>query len=109
MPVTEISSLLFIKKLLGLEQWLVQVPVLGLALPQLGGLLPARLLALTRRLGAGLWLGLEHVPTEDTRVLPAGERIAENRVQLPAFGVAALYIRWAGHNLINHYGRRGAG
>ncbi len=91
-----------LRKQVRLEQGLSHVPVLRTVFLPSGGLLPAGPLALINCLNIGFWLGLEQVPTENTCVLPTGENIPVNRVQLPTTGITALHIDWARHKLTTH-------
>ena len=78
------------------------VPVLRAAFFLPGGLFSAQPFALINSFNIGYRVGLEHLPTENTGVLPSRENIPENQVQLPATRITALHIHWARHNLNTH-------
>ena len=74
-----------------LAQGFPHVSVLWAALLLYGLLSTAPLLSINR-LNIGFNRGFEQVPTENTGILPTGDNITVNRVQLPTTGITALQI-----------------
>jgi len=96
-PLT--MSFMNLRKQERLDQRFPHVSVLWPAfLPS--GLLSTVPLNIINRFNIGFCWGFEHAPTENTGILPTGDTITVNRVQLPTTGIIALQIDWARHTAI---------